>query len=199
MRTPSNRKLLLITQKVNIDVLGARGYALEQVKRNRAGLRYGEVEAVLASIYCISPAEQKAFRAKLRHMRNIGIPDGLGEPGKGAVLRFSKQQVLEMLISLDLQAAGWAPYDTSFVAKKTAQAWKDEQVSGTEEDDIYAVMVMYIGGNALLPKFQPVICKGTQKAIDMITQDRMARLSTIINITASAKALDEKLGTALWS
>ena len=196
MLKPSNRTLLLITVKVNIDVLIARGYALEQVKKNRAGLRYGEVEAVLASMFCIYPGDLKAFRAKLRHMRNIGIPSGLGEPGKGAVLRFSKQQVLEMLISLDLQDSGWAPYDTSSSAKEMAQAWKDEQFSGAE---VYGVMGRHIVGNALAQKFQLVICKGTQKAIDMITQDHMARLSTIINITASAKALDEQLGAALWS
>ena len=172
---------------------------MEQVKKNRAGLRYGEVETVLASIYWIYPAELKAFRAKLRHMRNIGIPSGLGEPGKGAVLRFSKQQVLEMLISLDLQASGWSPYDTSSVAKDMAQAWKDGQVSGAEEDDLYGVLGMHIGGNALAPKFGFIICEGTQEAVSMITQDRMARLSTIINITASAKALDKQLETALWS
>jgi hypothetical protein len=115
------------------------------------------------------------------------------------VLRFSKQQVLEMLISLDLQASGWAPYETSSVAKKMAQAWKDEQAFGQSEEDIYGVMGMHISTNALAEKFPLVICKGTQRTIDMITQDRMARLSTIINITASAKALDDQLGTALWS
>lgn len=132
-------------------------------------------------------------------MRNIEIPSGLGEPGKGAVLRFSKQQVLEMLISLDLQASGWAPYDTSYYAKAMAQAWKDGQVSGAEEDDLYGIMGMHIVPNALAKKFGFVICKGTQEAVSMITKDRMARLSTIVNITASANALDKQLGTALWS
>ena len=77
--------------------------------------------------------------------------------------------------------------DTSSFAKEMAQAWKNEQFSGAE---VYGVMGRHIVVNALAPKFQLVICKGTQKAIDMITQDHMARLSTIINITASAKALD---------
>ena len=171
---------------------------MEQVNKKRAGLRYGEVEAVLVSIFCISEGDLKAFRAKLRHMRNIGIPCGLGEPGKGAVLRFSKQQVLEMLISLDLQYSGWSPYDTSSYAKEMAQAWKAEQDFGTGEGNLYAVMGRRIVPNALIEKVGLVVCKGTEEAVEMITQDRMSRLSTIINITASAKALDEKLATALW-
>ena len=171
-------------------------YALEHAKRNSAGLRYGEVEAILASVHWIYPGEIKAFRAKLRHMRNIGIPEGIGEPGKGKVLRFTKEQVLEMLISLDLQAAGWAPYDTQQIVSKIVKDWK---LAGAEEaPDHYAVLSLSIGGNALAPKYSVSMCKGFERASALVSQNS-SRLHTVINVSASARSLDEALGKALWS
>ena len=197
MRTPTKRTLSFVAQKVNIDFLQMEDYALEHAKRNSAGLRYGEVEVVLASIHWIPHYERKAFRAKLRHMRNTGIPEGLDEPGKGRVLRFTKEQVLEMLISLDLQAAGWAPYDTQQIVSKIVKDWK---AVGAEDEDVdhYAVLSLSISSNALAPKYAVNICKGFERASALVSQSS-TRLHTVINISASARSLDEALGKALWS
>lgn len=89
--------------------------------RKPIGLRYGEVEWLFLTIYNVSDDDEKAFRAKLRHMRNIGIPSGIGKIGRGRNIRFSKKQLLEMLFSLDMQNIGMSPSDTRELSRLYAE------------------------------------------------------------------------------
>ena len=70
--------------------------------------RYGGVEAALAEALQIEPESMGAFRARLRHLRNLGVPD-LPKIGSGSVAAYSREQALEMLLALELENVGKAP------------------------------------------------------------------------------------------
>jgi hypothetical protein len=78
-------------------------------------LRYGQVEAALADVMDVRRKDMPAFRARLRHLRNIGVPR-LPRPGSGQMVEYSRQQALEMLISLELEKIGQAPKQIALFA-----------------------------------------------------------------------------------
>jgi hypothetical protein len=78
--------------------------------------RYGAVEGALADILAV-PAEQAgAFRARLRHLRNIGVPE-LPKPGTGSRISYTFEHALELLIALRLESIGTAPRIISRLAQ----------------------------------------------------------------------------------
>ena len=70
-------------------------------------LRYKHVEVALAEVIGIGPNDMPAFRARLRHLRNIGVPR-LPNPGSGQPIAYTRQQALELL-ALELETVGQAP------------------------------------------------------------------------------------------
>ena len=56
----------------------------------------------------IEPKDMGAFRGKLRHLRNIGIPH-IPKPGRGQNVTYSNWHALEMFFALRLQALGIGP------------------------------------------------------------------------------------------
>jgi hypothetical protein len=78
-------------------------------------LRYRHIEAALADVMQIRPKDMSAFRARLRHLRNIGAPQ-LPSPGSGRPIEYSRHQALEMLIALRFEKTGQAPRQTALCA-----------------------------------------------------------------------------------
>ncbi len=71
-------------------------------------LRYGQIEAALADALDIKEAAMGAFRARIRYLRNIGVPSVAG-PGKGKVITYELRHALEILLTLELQNVGQSP------------------------------------------------------------------------------------------
>jgi hypothetical protein len=69
---------------------------------------YRHIEAALAALMRINRRSIKAFRAKLRHLRNIGVPR-LPSPGSGSPIEYSRRHALELLIALELEKLGQSP------------------------------------------------------------------------------------------
>lgn len=78
------------------------------VEKCDGDLRYKHVEAALADLVGVRPADIPAFRGRLRHLRNIGLPR-LPTPGSGKHIPYSRRQALEMLIAIELENAGHKP------------------------------------------------------------------------------------------
>ena len=53
----------------------------------------------------VKPKDIGAFRGRLRHLRNIGLPR-LPKIGSGRAIDYSDRQALEMLLALELEDAG---------------------------------------------------------------------------------------------
>src|SRR5260370_14595406 len=75
-------------------------------------MRYKQVEEVLSQIFEVASANLKAFRARLRHLRNIGITHDLERPGSGTQISYTRENVVEMLIALELETFGISPRRT---------------------------------------------------------------------------------------
>ena len=83
-------------------------------------LRYKHVEAALAEVLNVKPKSMGAFRARLRHLRNIGLPR-LPKPGSGQKITYTRRQSLELLIALELEKVGQAPKNAALLAESMAR------------------------------------------------------------------------------
>src|SRR5271165_958624 len=71
-------------------------------------MTYGVVEAVIAEVLDVPPKMIGALRARLRHLRNLGVP-ALPRPGSGKKIRYSYRQAFEMLTTVILEHGGFTP------------------------------------------------------------------------------------------
>lgn len=71
-------------------------------------LLYGEVEDILARLHKIQDKDRKAFRARLRHFRNLGIPR-LRKVGSGRKISYSLDDLYELFFALELTQCGLSP------------------------------------------------------------------------------------------
>src|SRR4051794_27063212 len=81
-----------------------------------ATFRYGQVEQALADALQIESEDMGAFRARLRHLRGLGLPN-VPRPGSGRVVDYSWRQAFEMLLALELENIGKAPRIAKIVAE----------------------------------------------------------------------------------
>lgn len=81
---------------------------------------YAIVEAALADSVGIAKSDLPAFRAKLRHLRNIGVPK-IAKPGRGTRIAYSKRNVTELRLALALESVGNTPRNAAKLAMLAAQ------------------------------------------------------------------------------
>lgn len=72
-------------------------------------MQYKQIEEVLSKVFSVSPAKRKAFRARLRYLRNIGVPYDLQTPGSGSPISYTRDHLVELLIALELETLGIPP------------------------------------------------------------------------------------------
>lgn len=103
-------------------------------------LRHGHVQAALADLMRVKPDDMPAFQARLRHFRNIGVPSGLPEVGRGGVVDFTRRNIFELFVALEMHKAGLPPKHAALFAVemmgRTAEVF-DRLCRG---DDIYAIL-----------------------------------------------------------
>jgi hypothetical protein len=91
-----------------------------------------EVEAALAQVMNVKPQDLGAFRARLRHLRNIGLPR-LPKIGSGKAIDYSTRHALEMLLALELEDAGQTPcYSAAAVAASLIRQSPRGEYRGSE-------------------------------------------------------------------
>lgn len=74
----------------------------------RVQLQYAQVEAALVSLNQIADSKLGAFRARLRHLRVKGLPEGTNT-GKGQRATFSALSYLQMVLATELMQVGFSP------------------------------------------------------------------------------------------
>lgn len=84
-------------------------------KRNEE-LRYKHVETALFAVAGVQPEAIGAFRGRLRHLRNIGLPE-LPSSGSGKHIVYSRRQALEILIALQLENIGHKPQSAAIISQ----------------------------------------------------------------------------------
>ena len=71
-------------------------------------LRYKHVEAALARYFDVPEKQIGAFRARLRYLRKIGVPE-LAKVGSGSQLTYRREQAIEMMLALQVSQLGASP------------------------------------------------------------------------------------------
>jgi hypothetical protein len=80
-------------------------------------LRYQHVEAALAEIFRVTDAGRMAFRARLRHLRNLGLPE-LPKVGQGTQLTYRTSHLHQLFFALELEEFGVDPIKAVAFVKK---------------------------------------------------------------------------------
>jgi hypothetical protein len=70
--------------------------------------RYGQIESALIGVCSVPPEGVGAFRARLRHLRSLGIPK-IEKVGSGAWAQFSFADAVTMRLALELSNLGVKP------------------------------------------------------------------------------------------
>src|ERR1700722_14723633 len=105
-----------------------------------------EVETALANVMNVKPKDIGAFRGRLRHLRNIGLPR-LPKIGSGRAIDYSDRQPLEMLLALELEEAGQTARNAALVGDSLVRQSPRGQYRG---GDCYACILKGQTGYAMM-------------------------------------------------
>ena len=108
-------------------------------------MRYKDVETVLAELTNVKPTDMGAFRGRLRHLRNIGLPR-LPQSGSGRAIDYSPRHALAMFLALELENAGQAAVNAAMVAESMVR-----QLSHSDGGDCYACIIKGKAGYVMVP------------------------------------------------
>ena len=146
-------------------------------------LQYRHVEIALADVFDVRPKGMPAFRARLRHLRNIGLPR-LPQPGSGRKISYTRRQALEMLIALELLNVGQTPRNAALLAESMVRQSPYGQHEG---EDSYAVFS---------EKKPGYITFVGLKAFNEMLQKPPTDVFLVLNISGCVRKLDPALDRA---
>ena len=95
-------------------------------------MQYGQFEEALVQMFAIRETNLGAFRARLRHLRSLGIPK-IPKRGSGNTAIYRMEDLLATFVALALQTLGSTPTISAEIAKFAAQYFeklrsKDEEI-----------------------------------------------------------------------
>ncbi|NMM46451.1 hypothetical protein HH303_18315 [Rhodospirillaceae bacterium KN72] len=82
--------------------------SMELNEHNKRQWQAGQVEAALALAFGVDAAQAKALRARIQYLRKNGLP-GVSGGGSGKFVAFTRMQVIELAVAIELQALGLVP------------------------------------------------------------------------------------------
>jgi len=80
-------------------------------------MQYRQFEEALVGMFSIHDSDLGAFRARLRHLRNLGVPN-IPKAGSGHAHSYSQGDLFATSIALALHMLGFAPAISALIAKK---------------------------------------------------------------------------------
>lgn len=81
-------------------------------------LSYGEAETLLATIYkATGKAQTGAFRARLKHLKRLGIPLG-SNPGRGKKIYYERNELYQWCFCIEMEEFGIDPSIITNIVKK---------------------------------------------------------------------------------
>src|SRR5215471_14531826 len=100
-------------------------------------MQYGQFEEALVQMFSIREASLGAFRARLRHLRKLGIPN-IPKRGSGNIVIYKVEDLFTTFVALALQTLGSTPVISAVIANVAARYFKR---LGFEEEDIFLVVM----------------------------------------------------------
>jgi hypothetical protein len=102
-------------------------------------------------MFSIGEANLSAFRARLRHLRSLGIPN-IPKHGSGRTAIYRRKDLVVTFVALALQTLGSAPTISAKIATFSARYF--EKLKSREEDMIIAcsVTMHFVQGEGIIVK-----------------------------------------------
>jgi hypothetical protein len=100
-------------------------------------MQYGQFEEALVKIFSIGEANLDAFRARLRHLRSLGVPN-IPKLGSGNTAIYRRKDLVVTFVALALETLGSTPTISAQIAKFSARYF--QKLRSTEGDTFLVVM-----------------------------------------------------------
>ena len=120
-------------------------------------MQYKQMELALADVLAVPTERLGAFRARIRYLRNSGVP-ALPKPGTGSFIDYTAAMALELLVALQLEVVGHAPKHTARMAAKIVQEWLVDERSptGRAYGDMFVILLPPDTSQTELARFDPL-------------------------------------------
>jgi hypothetical protein len=151
--------------------------------------QYGQVEAALARVFEVKFEDASAFRARLRHLRNLGVPS-VSSPGSGRKAKFERAHAIEMLIALQFEALGLPP---RFAVRLTKPAMIEVMRAPKAAEKDSDVMAMILPGQDFASDARAVASVGRWPETYTNNMVRQHQRIRITNLSRAVEALDREL------
>ena len=99
-------------------------------------MQYGQFEETLVRMFAIKKNNLGAFRARLRHLRSLGVPK-VPKRGSGNTAIYKTEDLLATFVALALQTLGSTPTVSAEIAKFAAQYFDKLR---SQDEDIFLVV-----------------------------------------------------------
>jgi hypothetical protein len=171
-------------------------------------MQYRQFEEALVQMFSIREASLGAFRARLRHLRKLGIPN-IPKRGSGNTFIYRVEDIFTTFVALALQTLGSTPIISALIANSAARWFKR---LGFEQEDIFLVVMNLPDptpeniGDLTLPLGLQTMCwiknplggdtfacvmHGPEKVGRFVTTTKTVA-SSVINLSAHFKALPKE-------
>ena len=148
-----------------------------------SALQYKLVEVALAATLEVPTNRMGAFRARLRHLKNLGLP--ADKPGSGKQIAYSRRQVLELLIALEIENLGVAPKRAAMLAPSIVRQAPYGSFNGHDQ-------YVAISPSDREPRY--TVALGFQPFLQFLKSS--PRAFSVINVSACARSLDQAIAHA---
>jgi hypothetical protein len=171
-------------------------------------MQYRQFEEALVQMFSIREANLGAFRARLRHLRKLGIPN-ITKRGSGNTFIYRAEDLFTTFVALALQTLGSAPTISAVIANAAARWFRR---LGFEQEDIFLVVMNLPEptpeniGDLTIPLGVQTMCwlknplggdtfacviQGAEKAGRFVTGTKTVA-SSVINLSEHFKALPKE-------
>jgi hypothetical protein len=157
------------------------------------GFRYGEVEKLLSSVLEIKEKGFKAFRASINYMRKAGTPFDLPQTGSGVKIWYTKDQIFEMAIALDMQGSGWSPQWAGAIARslrKNFQEFRQQSADNTKQE--CWVIVVRDEDDRSVPRLSTFYDFGFLQ-LHILSESRHKATFIVANLSTLSRQLEEAI------
>ncbi len=102
-------------------------------------LRWRDVEATLSELLLITDEQRGAFRARIRHLKAVGIPN-IPKVGSGTQITYTRDNVVELYMALLIMELGVPPKVAAGLVLNIRSWPYDNPIYGPKDKDFLVIV-----------------------------------------------------------